>query len=85
MDKATLRFKVNGMVQHGGITWSGWPDAIVKALEELKGVLNVEYEIEKEEFQLTCQPQLIQPKQIVGRIVKLGHERKLPYTVTVFV
>ena len=37
----------------------------------------------QEQFRLAYQPQLIQPKQVVARIVKLVHERELPYTVTV--
>ena len=57
---------------------------VVTALEELKGVSSVEYDIEREQFRLAYQPQLIQPKQVVARIVKLGHERELPYTVTGF-
>ncbi len=72
-------FKVEGMIEKGGFTWSGWPDAIVSALEGTEGIRKCIYLVEEEGFKLHYTAKIISLKRIFKKIKVLGEERNLAY------
>ncbi len=72
-------FKVEGMVERGGFTWMGWPDAVVASLEGTEGIQKIVYLTEKGVFELRYIPSVISLNNIFEKIKALGKERKLPY------
>ncbi len=77
LSNVTLR--VDGMKKVNGFVWLSWPDAIVKALEELKGIKNAEYKIEAEEFHVAYDGKHIALPQIIEAIREDGKQRGFAY------
>lgn len=59
----------------------GCPESIREALEGLKGIKEVKYNIEEDIFLLKHNPQEISFEQIKKTIEDLGRKRSLPYQV----
>ena len=78
-DVEKVLFKVEGMVKRRGITWIGWPNAIVSALEGTEGIQKITYMLEEELFELWFIPNIISLKRIFENIKATGEERDLKY------
>ena len=74
-----MTVKVDGMLRVNGFVWLSWPDAIVKALEELKGIEKAEYKIELEQFEISYDEKIITTQQIISKIREDGKERGFSY------
>ena len=71
--------KVDGMLRVNGFVWLSWPDAIVSALEELKGIEKAEYKIELEQFEISYDEKQVTVPQIIEKIREDGNQRGFSY------
>ena len=76
---SNVTLKVSGMRQKGGFTWLGWPDAIVSALEGLKGIKEAEYKVNEDLFYIAYNAKQITIEGINEKIRQVGEEQKMPY------
>jgi copper chaperone CopZ len=79
MDINRIKFRVAGMVQHGGFVWSGCPDAVRAAVTALRGVVEVAYDAQEDLFTVRFDTQQAGVEDIFTAVYVAGRQAGQDY------